>query len=85
MIRDDSGLRSRQLVTVRIGVKVSVRTGNMNGRLPEYDWSNLRSDYRRLGSMQAVADEYGCSLNAVRYQIKEQRITVRKPVRRSSK
>jgi hypothetical protein len=38
---------------------------------PIRDWSNLNRDYERLGSVRAVAKEYGVNHESVRYQMKK--------------
>lgn len=37
----------------------------MAQRLNGVDWTNLEDDYKRLGSLRAVAQLYGCSKNSV--------------------
>lgn len=48
------------------------------------DWSNLKTDYERLGSLTAVAQEYGVTKGYVSQQAKKQRISP-KPEGRSLK
>lgn len=35
----------------------------------KYDWSRLESDFKRLGSAHAIANEYGCDAKTVYHQL----------------
>lgn len=47
---------------------------NPNKRRDVYDWSNVVEDYRRLGTLETVAEQYGCTLQAVHHQLKKRDI-----------
>lgn len=42
---------------------------NTNKAKDRFDWDMVEVDYKRLGSLEAVAKEYGCTLQAVYYQL----------------
>lgn len=50
---------------------------NPNKRKDIYDWSNLKVDYEKLGSITKVAKKYGCTHEAVSYQMRKKGIKVR--------
>lgn len=44
---------------------------NPNKTKDRFDWSNIVSDYKELGSLKAVAEKYNCTLQAVYYQLEK--------------
>lgn len=50
---------------------------NKNKNKDRFDWSNLEEDYLLLGSTVAVAEKYGCSHEAVSYQMNKKGIVVK--------
>jgi|SRR5690625_4000802 len=44
---------------------------NSNKAKDRFDWSNVENDYEELGTLKAVADKYGCTLQAVYLQLKK--------------
>src|SRR5690625_1885529 len=44
---------------------------NPNKNKDRFDWSNVEDDYKRLGTLELVAKEYGCTLQSVYYQLKK--------------
>lgn len=50
------------------------RGHNPNKVKDRFDWSNVIDDYKRLGTLEAVANEYGCTLQAVHLQLKKRGI-----------
>lgn len=48
---------------------------NPNKAKDRHDWSNLESDYQTLRSTVKVAEKYGCTHEAVSYQMKKRGIT----------
>lgn len=45
------------------------RGHNPNKAKDRFDWSSTEEDYKELGSLRAVAESYGCTLQAVYYQL----------------
>src|SRR5690625_4458076 len=44
---------------------------NSNKAKDRFDWSNVVEDYEALVTLESVADKYGCTLQAVYYQLKK--------------
>lgn len=42
---------------------------NANKNYDRFDWSSVIKDYEELGTLESVAEKYGCSLQAVYYQL----------------
>lgn len=47
---------------------------NPNKAKDRFDWNNLEVDYKELGTLELVAEKYGCSLQAVYHQLKKREI-----------
>ena len=47
---------------------------NKNKNKDRFDWSNVEIDYKQLGSLEKVAEKYGCTLQAVYLQLKKRDI-----------
>lgn len=59
----------------RIGANSTWAKGhNSNKNKDRFDWSNVINDYKVLGTLEAVAGKYGCTLQAVYYQLKKKGI-----------
>lgn len=55
-----------------IGAKSTWAKGhNPNKTKDRFDWSNVENDYKELGTLELVADKYGCTLQAVYHQLKK--------------
>lgn len=47
---------------------------NPNKTKDRFDWSNVEKDYKELGTLKAVAEKYGCTLQAVYLQLNKRGI-----------
>ncbi len=58
-----------------IGMKSKWAKGhNPNKNKDRFDWSNVINDYEQLGTLESVANKYGCTLQAVYLQLKRRGI-----------
>jgi hypothetical protein len=62
-----------------IGIKSKWAKGhNPNKNKDRFDWSNVIDDYKQLKSLEAVANKYGCTLQAVYFQLSKRGVKTTK-------
>lgn len=58
-----------------VGLKSTWAKGhNANKNKDRFDWSNVIDDYKQLKTLEAVANKYGCTLQAVYHQLKKRNV-----------